>query len=108
MTMLNRSFLAVITLIFLLFSSVHVPVARAQNSASGTLTGVILDDAGQPLAKAIVTIINKENGNTASTRTNDEGTYTFVFKPAGLYKVLAEKDAVLLKFQYFRHLFSNW
>lgn len=92
MTMLNRSFLAVITLIFLLFSSVHVPVARAQNSASGTLTGIILDEAGQPLAKAIVTIINKENGNTSSTRTNDEGAYTFVFKPAGLYKVLAEKD----------------
>jgi hypothetical protein len=92
MTMLSRSFLAVVTLILLLFSSIYVPLAKAQNSASGTLTGVILDETGQPLAQAIVTIINKENGNTASARTDATGTYRFVFKPAGLYKVLAEKD----------------
>jgi hypothetical protein len=92
MTKLNRSFSAIIALILLLASALCAPLAKAQNSASGTLTGVILDESAQPLPRAIVTIINKENGNTASTRTDDTGTYRFVFKPAGLYKVLAEKD----------------
>jgi hypothetical protein len=91
----NRNFVALISLFLLLCSSISAPLAKAQNSASGTLTGLILDDTGQPLPQTIVTIINKENGNTASSRTDASGTYRFVFKPAGLYKVVAEKDGYI-------------
>jgi hypothetical protein len=94
MTKLTRNFIAAVVVVILI-SGLCTPFVRAQNSASGTLTGLIIDEAEQPIPQAIVTIINKDNGNTSSIRTDQTGTYRFVFKPAGLYKVLVEKDGFI-------------
>ncbi len=83
-----KKWLALTMLLLIWFA----PLAQAQNSTSGTLVGQVLDEAKQPVFKALVTLTNLENGNTASTRSNEEGNYRFEFKPSGIYKVMAEKD----------------
>jgi hypothetical protein len=84
-------FIAVATLLFFA-ASLRTPLAWAQNSAAGTLTGLIVDEANSPIAGAIATITNLGTGNTDSRRTDATGRYRFDYKPAGRYRVEAEKE----------------
>lgn len=43
----------------------------------GDIAGVVVDDAGKPLAGATVTITGKVTGTTATTTTKDDGSYAF-------------------------------
>src|SRR5205085_9357471 len=58
----------------------------------GTLTGLIVDEANKPIAGAVATVTNLGTGNTDSRRTDATGRYRFDYKPAGRYRVEAEKD----------------
>ncbi|HEX3228650.1 MAG TPA: carboxypeptidase regulatory-like domain-containing protein, partial [Pyrinomonadaceae bacterium] len=90
-------FIAVATLLFFA-ASLSTPLAWAQNSAAGTLTGLIVDEVNNPIAGAIATITNLGTGNTDSRRTDTTGRYRFDYKPAGRYRVEAEKDGYVSYF----------
>src|SRR4051794_40593199 len=94
-------FIAVATSLFLA-ASLCMPLALAQNSAAGTLTGLIVDEANNPIAGVVATIINLGTGNTDSRRTDATGRYRFDYKPAGRYRVEAEKDG------YVNYLIENY
>ena len=91
MSKLTSRFYALTTLLLLL-TPLCAPVSFAQNSAAGTLTGLIIDEANAPLPAAILTITNLNTGNSDSRATNAAGNYRFDYKPAGLYRVEAQKD----------------
>src|SRR5262249_58453151 len=84
-------FLLIATLLVLVPGTWLAP-ALAQNSAAGTLTGLIVDEANNPIAGALATITNLGTGNTDSRRTDVSGRYRFEFKPAGRDRVEAEKE----------------
>lgn len=89
----SRYFLAVTVALFLLSSFVCLPSAGAQNSAAGTLTGLIVDETQSPIPGAVVTITNLSTGNSDSRATSTAGIYRFDYKPAGRYRIEAQKDA---------------
>jgi Carboxypeptidase regulatory-like domain/TonB dependent receptor len=60
-----------------------------QVTASASLQGTIADKTGAVIAKADVTITNKETGATRSAKTNDAGEYRFDVLPAGIYNIKA-------------------
>src|SRR5688500_20276182 len=93
MLRLTRSLLAIAITLLILSSPLGASLALAQNSAAGTLTGLIVDETNTPLPGAIVTITNLNTGNNDSRATNNAGIYRFDYKPAGRYRVEAQKDA---------------
>jgi hypothetical protein len=62
------------------------PVLRAQ-SASGGLTGTVVDPAGLPVAKAGVRITAENTGLSLSGTTNSSGSFAFAGLPPGDYSV---------------------
>lgn len=62
---------------------------------TGTVIGQVHDQSGQPLAEAIVTIINAQNRNKRATRSNDDGNYVIPNLPPGSYHIIAAKDGHL-------------
>lgn len=64
---------------------VPVPVVEA---APNTLSGVITDKAGNPIAGVTVKLGNME------TVTNEKGEYVFTDVPQGTYEVVVEKDGM--------------
>ncbi len=63
--------------------------ARAQ-APTGTIVGVVTDPAGAPVARALVTITNRDSGLTRTLNTSDEGDYSAAALPPGVYRVTAE------------------
>jgi hypothetical protein len=61
--------------------------ARAQVTASSTLTGTVKDIKEAVIPGATVTATNKTTGQTRTVTTNQEGTYSFDLLPAGTYDV---------------------
>ncbi|HEX6135405.1 MAG TPA: carboxypeptidase-like regulatory domain-containing protein [Longimicrobiales bacterium] len=67
-----------------------LPVA-AQNPATGSLAGVVVDAAGLPLSDALVTITEIETGEVRSLSTDHTGTFRFLFLFAGTYELRVER-----------------
>ena len=65
--------------------------ARAQGT--GTVRGKVLDDKGQPVEGAILTL-DYQGGVTrkTTTKSNKKGDYTQVGLPPGIYRITATKD----------------
>jgi len=59
-------------------------------SLTGTLRGVVLDQQGQVVPDAKITLTNEGTGAEVVTTSSGAGTYNFPAIPAGSYKVLAE------------------
>ena len=59
-------------------------------TATGDLTGRVLDAQGNVVAGAVVTATNAATGATRSTNTNDAGEYTITQLTPGVYEVPAE------------------
>ena len=57
----------------------------------GTITGIITDPAGAAVPGATVKGTNPATGQTQTSSTNNEGTFNFLYLPAGKYTVTAEK-----------------
>lgn len=94
MSRLLGRFIAIAGFLFLV-TPLCGPTALAQNSAAGTLTGLIVDESNTPIPGAVATITNLGTGNTDSRRTDATGRYRFDYKPAGRYRVEAEKDGYI-------------
>ena len=57
--------------------------AMAQDYTSGVLTGVVTDDAGNPVAGATVTLTSGSQGFTRTATTSNNGRFTFANLPTG-------------------------
>ena len=64
--------------------------ARAQQSASATLTGVVTDPAGAVVPGVTVSVVERATGATRETKTNDEGLYVLSNLSPGEYEIRAE------------------
>ncbi|MGH9941804.1 MAG: carboxypeptidase regulatory-like domain-containing protein, partial [Pyrinomonadaceae bacterium] len=64
------------------------PEVRAQ-TVTGTMQGVVTDQAGAVIPGVTVTIRNVETGQERTVTTNDEGAYSAPFLPLGKYSVNA-------------------
>jgi large repetitive protein len=70
-------------------SEVTITLTKTE-TGYGTIKGIILDLAGNPVNEAKVRIYGKE----ITTYSNGEGRFTFENVPVGSYKILAEKAGV--------------
>lgn len=61
-----------------------------QGLTAGSITGVVVDNAGEPLVEATVVIRNVETGSEVRLQTNAEGRYTAGLLRPGQYTVRAE------------------
>src|SRR5215471_887564 len=77
-----------VTLLLLLLAAA---LCTAQES-SATITGKITDPSQAAIAGATVTARDAERGTTWSTKTNDEGVYTFTRLPVGRYELKVEAN----------------
>jgi len=73
-----------------------ISLTADQVSSRGTVSGIILDQDGNPIVDAYVVLYRVEEDGTlvavARTKTNDEGLYLFVEVPKATYKVKATKQ----------------
>src|SRR5580704_8292324 len=58
--------------------------ARAQ-VLYGSILGTVQDPSAAAVPNAVVTIVNTGTGESRSTRTNDDGAYSFADVPEGSY-----------------------
>lgn len=72
--------------LFCLLSSVGIAFAQSQAS-TGQITGVVTDSSGAVVPNASVSLTSKNNGQTLSSTTSDEGIYRFVTLQPGTYSV---------------------
>src|SRR5271165_2008926 len=80
---------ACITIVICLFlSSPASQVARAQSSASATITGRVVDPAGASVGGAEVVATNTETGITRTTATASDGLFRLENLAPGFYDVL--------------------
>src|SRR5437773_1827626 len=78
---------ALLVLLFVIFAL--APLARAQ--ASSSITGIVSDPSGTPVASASVSAKNLETGAVRSVSTSDAGDYEILSLPVGRYEVRAAK-----------------
>jgi hypothetical protein len=57
-----------------------------------TVTGVVEDETGGAVPSAIVTLVNKTNGQRHETRTDDVGGFAFENVPPGVYSLSGRAD----------------
>jgi outer membrane receptor protein involved in Fe transport len=68
------------------------PVAFAQATATGTISGTVTDQSGAVIVGADVQVTQKSTGITRTTSTNQSGTFTFELLPASVYDVRVSKS----------------
>jgi hypothetical protein len=81
----------VLWLVLLVFTSIPVP-AVAQGGATSSLAGTVLDSSGGALPGATIAVRNNATGETYSTVTNSEGTFTIPALVNGTYAVTVSLD----------------
>ena len=89
-----RGMLVLLLLPFVLGDQQPRDNQRRAISGSGTITGVVLDDAARaaPLRRVRVTISGSELEIARAAITNDAGAFTFESLPAGRFTLSASKD----------------
>lgn len=65
--------------------------AQAQQSESAAVAGIIVDDLGQPVARARVGLIDMQKSLVRSSVSNDDGRFELEAVPAGRYAVVSSK-----------------
>lgn len=68
-------------------SAAIVAPAMAQNVTAATLSGTVVDDAGNPVSGATVTVESAGTGFTRTTTSAGNGTFSVVALPVGTYNV---------------------
>jgi len=84
---------AAVLLALMFSSSAGDGVSAQQSAATGSLAGVVHDEAGTPVRLAIVTIRSDAPTITRSVITDDEGRFSFAGLPAGRFGLTGEKAA---------------
>src|SRR2546423_11164691 len=77
---------AVFTSQFLLPSS-----SFAQRSATGALSGVVVNEAGTPVAAATIRVARADGSDPHETTADTTGKFTIASLPSGLYQVSARR-----------------
>src|SRR6185369_9300340 len=77
--------LMVLALVFILAASM---IVRAQDTSG--LSGQVTDPTGKVIPGATVTLTNPATGATRSTKTNDDGNFSFNQVPPGTYMLRLE------------------
>ncbi|MGH9575154.1 MAG: carboxypeptidase regulatory-like domain-containing protein [Candidatus Acidiferrales bacterium] len=54
-------------------------------SASGQISGIVVDPSSAPIAGAVVTLVNEQNAGQRTTVTNQEGSFVFPSLQPGVY-----------------------
>lgn len=80
-----KSKLAGVCLLFLSIGLLFCGKARAQATASASLTGTVTDQSKAVVVNAQVTLTDKDTGAVRSAKTNSSGLYRFDLLPAGNY-----------------------
>src|SRR5215469_8990700 len=75
-----------------LFLSFHSAPARAQNVATGVISGQITDQQGAAIPGALLMLTDLAINSTSSTSANEAGRYTFASVPPGNYELTATKE----------------
>ncbi len=75
----------------------ELKLAIRYDTITGTLEGYVKDAAEIGIPLATVTATNEETGNPRSTKTDNQGYYSFRLLPMGIYKVEASKDGFVAK-----------
>ncbi|MFZ0198820.1 MAG: TonB-dependent receptor [Candidatus Sulfotelmatobacter sp.] len=82
--MRRASFIAMVSLVPLLFAV----AAFAQGGARGAITGTVTDPSGAVISSATVTITNQDTGVTErTTSTGSQGTFSATLLPVGTYRI---------------------
>lgn len=80
-----RSFWLLVVILF----AISPVLLQAQQNA--TVTGLVLDEAGRPIAGAVVSLVNHSVGFNRQFKTDADGRYTFVqVKPGAQYVLTVE------------------
>src|ERR1039457_1434614 len=77
--------------VFALAVYMVTPTAFGQQ-ATASITGLVTDPSGAPIANANVTARDADRGTTWPTHTNSEGLYSFPTLPVGRYEVRVESS----------------
>ena len=72
----------------IILAAISVSIVCAQQTTA-TLTGTITDPAGAAIPIVVVKATNLATNTTRETKTDDSGSYTLPFLPAGDYDVTA-------------------
>jgi len=64
-----------------------LPAAMWAQQSSGSVTGLVTDASGSAIASATVTVTNVEQGTTWTTKTTNDGLYSFPIIPVGKVQV---------------------
>jgi len=78
-----RSFKGLLLVVLLVCLSLPL----AAQKITGTIAGLVTDQAGAVVSGADVTVVNNENGTTRSAKTSASGEYAIADLPAGTYNV---------------------
>jgi hypothetical protein len=84
---MNQSLL-VLAVAALLLVSTDSPVALAQTSGVGNITGTVTDSTGAAVANATVVVLDTDTGVSRNITTNSDGSYTASFLQPGHYEVI--------------------
>jgi hypothetical protein len=72
-------------------------VSSAQQAATSTLSGRVLDPNGAVIVDAKITATNKANGLQRETKSNNEGLFTITNLPPGEYEAKIESQGFAIK-----------
>ncbi len=92
---MNRKIFYSMTLILIAYSTLLLDaghhVVYAQGAPTGTITGVVKDEAGAVIPDAKITAVHAATSATFHTSANSEGIYGLRSLPVGIYNLTAEK-----------------
>jgi Tfp pilus assembly protein PilF len=78
-------------IILVLVAVLVVGVAHAQMVEDYRFKGKVVDDAGKPVAGALITLRDLESGSRIEIKTHDDGTFDRRMIPAARYEFIVEK-----------------
>src|SRR5574342_884796 len=78
--------LTTLLLVFLCISAANAQEVRA------SLTGIVSDPSGAPVAGATITVVNLSTNITVSAQTNPTGNYTVPFLAPGTYRMTVQQQ----------------
>src|SRR5213595_2152088 len=74
-------------LIFACIISISISIVAQSQANSGNIEGRVLDPNGAAVAGATVTATNQQTGLEKSATTNNEGDFSIILLPPGVYSV---------------------
>lgn len=69
-----------------------LPLTASAQEVRASITGVVTDTSGAPVAGAAVTVTNLAQNISFATQTNEAGNYVTPFLAPGRYRLVAERD----------------